>query len=114
MDRDPPVCDDEAGTVSIAVAGCPSGFAVAEAQSFRFVAIDTRFGLRDDCRFRCLDDARRAAGRLARPARPGGAHPAPPSDESVGGRLMRAPRPLRAAAAAALAAATALGTAVAP
>ena len=50
--------------VSITVADCTVGIAVAEARGFRFVAVDPRFGLLDGSRFGRVTDVDRAAHRL--------------------------------------------------
>jgi hypothetical protein len=60
------MCERLAGAVPVTVADLLAGVLVGEARNLRFIALDRRFGVLDGSRFPRLDDAERAASRIAR------------------------------------------------
>jgi hypothetical protein len=60
------MCERLAGAVPVTVADLLAGVLVGEPSNLRFVALDRRFGVLDGSRFPRLDDAQRAARRVAR------------------------------------------------
>ena len=60
------MCERLASAVPVTVADLLAGVLVGEASNLRFIALDRRFGVLDGSRFPRLDDAERAASRIAR------------------------------------------------